>query len=237
MPHTYEWVVSHIWVSHVTCIYIWTIHHTRPIYICDVTYSHFMWHDVFIYMTWLIHIFDTTHSDVSFLCLILIACGMTHSHDSFYVTWLIHMTNSHFISFNWSHMQMRHAICVWHTCANVSCHVCEWVMSRMRMSHVTYANESCHMYGWVIQYMCYTHHADCDSFEVMSRICMSHVTYTNESNHIYEWVVSHICVSRVTCMNTSSHSTVTPSSAEIVLNHVTHVNASCRTSEWVMPHM
>jgi len=69
-----------------------------------------------------------------------------------------------------------------------SCHTYEWVMSHIRMSHVTHTNESCHTYEWV-----------------MSHIRMSHVTYMNESCHIYDWVMSHIRMSHVTHTNESCH--------------------------------
>ena len=38
--------------------------------------------------------------------------------------------------------------------ANVRRHSAyEWVMSRTRMSHVTYMNESCHVYDWIMLYL------------------------------------------------------------------------------------
>ena len=64
---------------------------------------------------------------------------------------------------------------------NESCHKFEWIMSHIRMSHVTHMNESCHAYEWV-----------------MSHIWMSLATYEwvmshmNESCHTDEWVISHI---------------------------------------------
>jgi len=81
---------------HDSFIYVtWLIH------ICDMTYS-YMWHASFIYVTWLIHICDMTH--------------LYMWHDSFiYVTWLIHtydMTHSYmwhdsfiyvtWLSYGWS---------------------------------------------------------------------------------------------------------------------------------------
>jgi len=96
---TYEWVMSNIWMSHVAHMneschtYEWviskgsTIVTAQPTLIFTNMYSRtsYVWHDSFIFVTWLIHM-----------------CGMTHSyvwHDSFIcVTWLIHtgdMTHSY----------------------------------------------------------------------------------------------------------------------------------------------
>ena len=66
---------------------------------CDMTHSH-MWHDSFIYVTWLTHMCDMTHSYVwhdwfIYVTWLIHMCDMTHSymwHDSFiYVTWLMHI--------------------------------------------------------------------------------------------------------------------------------------------------
>jgi len=69
---------------------------------------------------------------------------------------------------------------------NESCHEYEWVMSHIRISHVTHTNESCHAYEWVL-----------------SQIWMSLVIHINESYHTYEWAVSHVWMSPVARMNES----------------------------------
>jgi len=103
---TYEWVMSHIWMSHTrqrVMSHIWMSHATLSIrqlvtwvecFICrrDMTPSTcvpwlihmcgmphwFGWHDSFICVMWLIHMCDMTHQFVW--------------HDtSICVTWLIHM--------------------------------------------------------------------------------------------------------------------------------------------------
>jgi len=120
-----EWVMSHIWMRHVTYMndslqtHEWVMSHTwTPVHVCGVTHS-YVWHDSFICVTWLIHVYgDTTQSYVSwvhwffgipahtthsyawhdpFMCLewVIHICAITHSyvwHDSFIcVTRLIHM--------------------------------------------------------------------------------------------------------------------------------------------------
>ena len=125
------WVLHELqesWLIHICDL-------TRFIHICDVTHSHMrhdsslwgasvvqeisrdmthsyvwhdslgVWHDLFTYLTWLIHMCDMTHSHMY---------DKTQSyvwHDSFtYVTWLIHIRDV-------THSQM------WHD----SCHTLEWV--------------------------------------------------------------------------------------------------------------
>jgi len=70
-----------------------------------------------------------------------------------------------------SRSRVTQKTCAASTCRVIeSCHTYEWVMSHIRMSHVTHMNESCHTYE-----------------RVMSHIWMSHVTHMNESCHTYEW--------------------------------------------------
>jgi len=87
----------------------------------------------------------------------------------------------------------------------------EWVMSHLWMSHVTPMNESCHTYEWVME--------SCHTYEwVMSHIWMSHgthmnhschtwmsfVAHMNESCHRYEWAMSHLSMSHVAHANSAT---------------------------------
>jgi len=72
---------------------------------CDMTHS-YVWHDLFIFATWLIHMCDMTYSYVrhdSFICVtwLIHMCDMTRSyvwHDSFIcATWLIHMCDMNYL--------------------------------------------------------------------------------------------------------------------------------------------
>jgi len=123
-----------------------------------------------------------------------------------------------------------------------SCHLYEWVMSPVWMSHVTHMNKSCDM--------CRTH-GRCSKRNSLSHISMSHVTCMNESCHPYAWVMSHIWISHVTCAGhmadaqreihrRSAFGTHQPPriSNLLLLSHVTYVHESCHTYEWVMsyPH-
>ena len=75
------WVMSHIWMSHVTHVIVSDMTQSRVrhdsfmcatwlIYVCDMTHS-CKRHDSFMCATWLIHVCDVTHSCVwrdSFMC-------------------------------------------------------------------------------------------------------------------------------------------------------------------------
>ena len=111
--HTHEWVTSHIWMSrpvvyvthHINCMYCVTyitdIFHICTAWLmnmCDMTHS-YEWHDSFICVTWLIHVW---HNSVIHVTWIIHTCDVIHSyewHNSFtVVTLLIHgcdMTHSY----------------------------------------------------------------------------------------------------------------------------------------------
>jgi len=109
--HTYEWVMSHVWISHVTRVnkscqtckwvmsHVWMSHVTCMDESCvselselhhwDETWLNYMcamtqWyvcHDSFICVPWLIYMRAMTHSSES---------GLPASHHR-HVTWLVHM--------------------------------------------------------------------------------------------------------------------------------------------------
>ena len=91
---------------------------------------------------------------------------------------------------------------------NQSRHTYEWVMSHIRMSHVTHTNESCFdIWMMHMNESCHTHKW------VMSHIRMSHVARMNESCRTYEWVMSHIRMSNILTYEWC-----------IWMSHVTHIN-------------
>jgi len=199
--HTYEVVLAHIWMSHVTSMNAsghmdgWVMSHVcmRHVYV---------WHDSCICVTWLVYMCDITYSYVchdSFICVtwLVYMCDMTHASCH---TWMRQVTdkNESWRTHEWvtSHAGGIGAdeSCVWHdkfVCmtllihkrvmshiwigADESWHTWKRVMSHIWMSHVTHMNESCHTYEWV-----------------MSHIWISHVTLINESCHTYKRVMSHI---------------------------------------------
>jgi len=90
---------------------------------------------------------------------------ISHIYMSHVVTWLVYMCNVRI-----SHFTYKWGMCGWGVSRNYeACHVCEWVMSHVWMSHVARMNGSCPTYEWV-----------------MSHMWMSHVTHMNESCRTYE---------------------------------------------------
>jgi len=81
------------------------------------------WHDSFMYVTWRIHICDTTHSYMIHDAFIYVTwrihiCDMTHSymwHDPFiYVTWPMHVAGSTCCCNKCSVQQVPRLMCTWH---------------------------------------------------------------------------------------------------------------------------
>jgi len=167
--HTYEWVMSYIWMSHVihmneSChTYEWDMSDIR---MSHVTHNHFARKNRVMSHIW------THHGE----CVNARSCH-THMNESCpaykWVKNKSHVRMGHVTHMNhtrytcpWgmSHIWMRHV-----THMNESCHTYECVMSHIWMSLVTHINESCHTYEW-------------DT----SHIWMGHTTRMNESCRTYE---------------------------------------------------
>jgi len=169
--YIYEWVMSHIWMSHVThmdeschiCLILergmWAVSEAIMTHLC-------VWHDPSICVTWPIYKCDMTHLYVW--------------HDpSICVTWPHHTCD------------MAHS-CVRHRAA---CHIYILVISHTWMGHV---NASCHIYMWVIShtwhgpFMCVPSRMHvCD----MTHICMWHDAFMHvpyESFICVIWLI-HMC--------------------------------------------
>jgi len=132
---------------------------------CDMThpYTRDVWHDSLVYVTWLSHMCDMTHShvwheyfirvhdtfEIHLTCLIH-WCDMTYSfiwHDSFIqVTWLLQRNKFLFLFFIFesSSLLSRFSVMSHVIHMDVSCHTYEWVMSHIWMSHVIHMDVSCH---------------------------------------------------------------------------------------------
>jgi len=154
--------------------------------------------DSFIFVTWLIHI-----------------CNMTHSytwHDSYtHVMRTLHMPDymcewyAPLCLIKCVH-NMPDYMCVWPaqsrvpapapfvTRMNAPRHTCDWVA-------FIFVKWLIYMYArvWQDWYMTHTYE------RVMSHVWMSHVTHMNESCHTYEWVLSHLWMSHVKCRSECCH--------------------------------
>ena len=222
--HTCGWVMSHIWMSHVTRV-------DESCHTCGWVMSHVGIRHINESRPYLWQVSCLTH--VGGMSLIYMRMhDMTYSyvcHDSFIcVPWLIHMCDmTH--SYVWhesdlyvdTHMQLHvslqlpvHASCAWvmahvwmshGTRMNESWHTYEWVMAHVWMSHGTRMNQRCRMCAaWV---WCTRMTRRCSAAWVFKLLCTGHMTRINESNHTHEWV------------------------------HFAHVNEACHAYEWVMSHM
>jgi len=95
--HTYEGVMSHIWMSHVIQgVRVQERPASHEHTLCDMAHSH-VWHDSFTRTTWLVHVCDMSHSYVwhdscMWVTWLIHVCDMTHllvRHDLFYL-WSAH---------------------------------------------------------------------------------------------------------------------------------------------------
>ena len=130
--------------------------------ICDMTHS-YVWHDSFICVTWLIHIWDMTYSYVwhdSFIRVtwLIHMCDMTHWnmwHDSFIcATWLIYMCDmthlcvryDSFIYESWmSRICDIYVAYIWdmiHICVTTHTHIC----IKRDMIHICIKRDMIHIY-------------------------------------------------------------------------------------------
>jgi len=111
-----------------------------------------------------------------------------------------------------------------------------WVMSYIRMGHITHTNESRYTYECVTS----------RTFNLQKWRCAqkSNVTHTNQSCHTHEWVMSHIWMSHVTHMNQSSLSYKMRS--HIWMRHIAQfwaasvvvgVGVLYHTDNWVISHV
>jgi len=121
---------------------------------------------------------------------------------------------------------------------NESCHTYEWVMSHIRMSHVTLANVSlptdeCVTVNIWMSHVTHIHHHG-PSFQSLPtsskfelRMC------TDQSCLFHEWVMAHVRMSHVphTKESCPKRKWVT---AHTRMSHVKHAKESCPTCEWVM---
>ena len=181
--HTYEWVMKHIWMSHVTHMNEscrnWTSHVMHVNGSCH-TYEWVMSH---IWMNRVKHTNVSCHTKRR----VISECHSTNLTKG--------SQNTNFLRALWKYIQ--HSAEHSNPCRLLCTYTYEWFMSHIWMSHVTHMNESCHTYEWVMWHIWMSHvthmNESCHTYKwVTSHIWMSYVTHMNESCHKYERVMSHM---------------------------------------------
>jgi len=176
--HTYEWVMSHIWMSHVThmdesCLisissgismfmpHVWVMSHivgvmlhTWVMCVCQIYHSAAL---IWGCVTWLIHICHMYAMKSCHIC----EWVMSHILISIHICHMYAMTHSYvchdsFISMPWLIRKRK-------------CHTYEWVMVYIWMSPGTHMNDSKHVWHY--------------SQDILMTVAPC---------HMYEWCMSHI---------------------------------------------
>ena len=139
---TYEWVMSHVWMSHVTytnesyhtclnesChIYQWVLSH---IWKSHGTRTHESWHTCL----WVPMSHVRVCQWVMWEVLKEFTLVMSHTFMSHVIHWMKMNASCHAAC----HIRKSHV-----THIHELCHTYEWVMSHVRMSHITRKNQSLH---------------------------------------------------------------------------------------------
>ena len=180
LEYKYEWVMSHIWRSHVThmneachtyawaMLHVWMSHVTHMNESCP-TYEGVMSH---IWRSHVTHMNESCHTCECVMALVWMS-HVTHMKES-----------CHTYEWVMSHMLMSHV-----THMIESCPTYEGVMSHIWMSHVTWF-----VVGGAVKKTLTHMNASWHTYYYMSRM-----------NLRREWVMSHICMSHVTRMIESCH--------------------------------
>jgi len=127
---TYEHAHAHTHTQHTTHKTM----HTRSLQFNLVVERQLVWHDLFICVTWLIHMCDIMHSRVWYDSL---TCNWTWSLNG---SWYWRKKSAAMLSATSpALMDMKEAF-----------HIYEWAMSHILTSRATYLNELFHIFGWVM---------------------------------------------------------------------------------------
>ena len=147
----------------------------QEVHACDMTHSYMawiislMWHDASACVTWLIHLFVHSMTDLSVWSDTLIC-----------VTWLIHVWHDSLICVTWL------------------IHMCDWVHSCVQRDSFTFDMPHSHMWldAFIcVTWLIYTR----DVTAVEAGTCSGcHITHMNQSCHTYECVIVLSRVASVT---------------------------------------
>jgi len=124
--HAYEWVMSHIWISHVT--HISSSHGPFRCFVCV-----YAWVTSHIWMSHVAHMNSSCHT-------------FPHPTNPFIASSVYMNESRHTYEWVMLHIWISHVANISSSHESFHCfvYVCEWVMSRIWMSHVAHMNETCH---------------------------------------------------------------------------------------------
>jgi len=203
--HTYEWVMSHIWMSHVTHMnescHEWIRHVGTHLNICAVL-SELKCEWVMSYI-WMSHVTNMNES-----CHVWTKHTPLHLHYPLRPTHCNNTLQQHTATTHCNNTLQQHTATT-HCNNTLQQHTSALSTWTAYISHATHMNESCHTYEWVMSHIWMSHvtyewgmPARTSTPALSSQSSStSHVTHMNESCHTCEWVMSHIWMSHVTHMN------------------------------------
>jgi len=253
-------------LTHGTYLYVSHIQTTRPVYMCDVTYS-YVSHDSFIRVMWRIHMCDVTHSYVwrdSFGQILRLSHACVWDCQGPWVVWLNHMCNmAHSYVKHDSSGQTRRFWCgcfwgcqdLWHDSfihATWLVHIglwhdsftwydlficVTWLILTGHYSFILLIHTK--SYAWHDMTHSHVWH---DSF--WDRI-FTHMnqfgTRMNKPWRIFEWAMAHMWMSHVTqvinCALIEGCHTYEWVMAHTRMSHVIHMNEACHTRMSHVIHM
>jgi DNA-directed RNA polymerase subunit N (RpoN/RPB10) len=138
--HTYESVMSHIWMIHGTPRMSYVTHKNESCYTCERAMSH-------IWMSHMAHMKESCHKYE------WVSNALCYRYSDIILrTWICHVA-WHIPSSSTARLQYVHRV----THMNELCHAYEYVMSHVWTSHVTRMNESRHTNEWFMSHVWISH--------------------------------------------------------------------------------
>jgi len=250
---TYEWVMAHTRMSHVThkgvMSHVWVSHGTRmneswhtdsagdrdPWHtesdpsgrLLKLIEQVWMRHDSHIRMNHGAHIneSDTSGRLLKLIEQVWFVCSLKCAWNV-WVMWVMWVMRVMWVMNgleSWHTYEWVMAH-TWHTYEGGMAHTYEWTMAHTWMSHGTHMNAPDPSH---VTHMSESCHSPKQVVESQIRVCMSHVTHMNESCHTREWDVSLF----QTGSQVSNSLMYERATSHIWMSHVTHMNESRHTYE------
>jgi len=166
----YGWVISHMWMSHVTHLNAYASYHTCE---CVWVVSH------------MLNVYESCHKCER---------AMSHMRMSHLHMWMSHVTctneSCHIYEWVMLHVWMTHILHLsglYHTCEWVMCHTCEWGIHSTWITHVSesYTARVSHM--WVSHTNCMIDARVDYSFFHVYAMTYSHMCHN--SSMCFQWLI------------------------------------------------